>query len=71
MVALIWAGAALTLLGVGGLGLCVVKAMTLRAAGLGDEALRASLQKLVTLNLASLGTSALGLALVIMGIVLG
>ncbi|NJS40754.1 MAG: hypothetical protein HC783_19120 [Rhodobacteraceae bacterium] len=71
MQALIWTGAALTLAGIGGLGYCVVKAMQARKAGLDDAAMRAALQKVVTLNMAALGVSALGLMLVITGIALG
>jgi hypothetical protein len=67
---LIWIGAALTLLGVAGLGLCVIRTLQARRAGLDDDALRAALQKVVTLNLAALGLSALGLMMVIAGIML-
>lgn len=71
MHALIWIGAALTLIGVGGLGYCVVRAMRARKAGLDDAAMRAALQKVVVLNMAALGISALGLMLVVAGIALG
>ncbi len=71
MQALIWTGATLTLTGIAGLGYCVVKAMRARSAGLDDAAMRAALQKIVTLNMAALGVSALGLMLVITGIALG
>jgi hypothetical protein len=71
MQALIWTGAALTLAGIAGLGYCVLKALRARKSGLDDAAMRAALQKVVTLNLAALGVSALGLMLVIAGIVLG
>jgi hypothetical protein len=71
MQALIWTGAALTLAGIAGLGYCVLKALRARKSGLDDAAMRAALQKVVTLNLAALGVSALGLMLVIAGILLG
>ncbi|WP_103256993.1 hypothetical protein [Tabrizicola aquatica] len=71
MQALIWGGAALTLLGVAGLGYCVVRTLKARNAGLPDEVLRAELQRIVTINLGALGVSALGLMLVVLGIVLG
>lgn len=71
MQALIWAGAALTLAGVAGLAYCVVRALRARRAGLPDEAMRAELQRVVTINMAALGASALGLGLVVAGIVLG
>lgn len=71
MTALIWGGAGLTLLGVLGLGLCVARALKLRLPGLDEAAKRTALQGLVTLNLAALGLSALGLMLVVAGILLG
>ncbi|RVV99315.1 hypothetical protein EKE94_01050 [Mesobaculum littorinae] len=68
---LIWIGVVLTLLGIAGLGLCVVKGVSLRRAGLSDADLRARLQRLVALNLGALAVSALGLIAVITGILLG
>lgn len=70
MQALIWSGTILTLAGVAGLGYCIRRAVAARNAGLDDAALRAALQKVVTLNLAALGVSALGLVLVVAGILL-
>lgn len=67
---LIWIGTGLTLIGVAGLGYCIFRAIRARNSGLDDDALRAALQKVVTLNLAALGASALGLALVVAGIML-
>lgn len=71
MQALIWTGAALTLLGVLGLGYCVVRVLRARRAQLDDEAMRAELRRVVTFNLAAIGASALGLMLVVLGIMLG
>jgi hypothetical protein len=71
MQALIWTGAALTLLGVGGLGYCVLRTLKARRADLPDEALRAELQRVVVINLGALGVSVLGLMLVVLGIFLG
>lgn len=68
---LIWIGAALTVLGIAGLGWCVVKALAARRAGLDEPAMRAALQKVVILNMAALGVSALGLVTVVAGILLG
>ena len=68
---LIWIGTAFTLLGVAGLVYCIVLATQARRAGLPDDALRARLQRVVTLNLAALGISAIGLMLVVTGIMLG
>lgn len=71
MGALIWIGAAATLAGVGLLLWCVRRALALRKAGLPDADLRAGLQTVVTVNMAALGLSALGLGLVVAGILLG
>jgi hypothetical protein len=71
MQGLIWPGAVVALAGVGGLIWCIVMAMRARNAGLPDAELRARLQKVVLLNMAALGVSALGLMLVVAGILLG
>jgi hypothetical protein len=68
---LIWFGAALALLGVAGLIWCILLALRARRSGLGDEAMRAELQRVVVLNMAALGVSALGLICVVAGILLG
>jgi hypothetical protein len=70
MEVLIWIGAALTLAGIAGLTYCMLRVLKARRAGLDDAAMRAALQKVVTLNLAALGVSALGLAMVVAGIIL-
>ena len=71
MQALIWTGAALSLAGVAGLGYCILRATRARRAGLDDAAMRAELQRVVTINMGALGVSALGLMLVVAGILLG
>jgi hypothetical protein len=71
MQVLIWAGAALTLLGLVGLGYCILRASKAKRAGLDDTTMRAELQKVVAINLAAVGVSALGLAAVVAGILLG
>jgi hypothetical protein len=68
---LIWIGTALTLAGIGGLAYCLLRVLKARQAGLDDAAMRAELRKVVTLNLAALGVSALGLAMVVAGVILG
>lgn len=70
MQALIWIGAAMTLGGVAGLIYCVLRTLKARKAGLPEEAMRAELQRVVTINMAALGLSALGLGLVVAGILL-
>ncbi|MFN5997164.1 MAG: hypothetical protein ACK47C_00535 [Paracoccaceae bacterium] len=71
MQGLIWAGAALTMVGLAGLVYCILRAARAKRAGLDDAAMRAELQRVVTINLAAVGLSALGLAAVVAGILLG
>tara|TARA_R110002096_G_scaffold383566_4_gene577442 strand:- start:7145 stop:7360 length:216 start_codon:yes stop_codon:yes gene_type:complete len=68
---LIWSGAAVALAGVATLIWCVVLAIRARKSGLTDDAQRAALQKVVVLNMGALGISALGLIMVVVGILLG
>ena len=68
---LIWAGAALSLAGIAGLIWCIIAALAARRAGLDEAAMRLRLQRIVVMNMAALGVSALGLMLVVVGIVLG
>ena len=67
---LIWIGAAVSLGGVAGLLRCIQLALRARKSGLECTAMRARLQQIVTFNLAALGVSALGLMLVVTGIIL-
>ena len=67
---LIWSGAAISAAGLAGILWCIVAVARARRAGLDEPALRARLQKAVTLNLAALMVSMLGLMLVVLGIVL-
>jgi hypothetical protein len=71
MQALIWIGAAVTLAGLGGLLWCILSVIRARRAGLGDDALRARLQRIVVWNLGALFLSVIGLMLVVVGIVFG
>jgi hypothetical protein len=70
MQTLIWIGALLTLIGVAGLGWCIMVAVKARREGLDDEAMKARLQKVVAMNLAALAISSIGLMMVILGIFL-
>lgn len=67
---LIWTGAAVSLLGVVGLFYCIVSAARAKKAGLDDDAMRGRLKSLVVINMAALFVSALGLMLVVLGIML-
>ncbi len=71
MVGLIWAGVALTLVGVALLIYCIVAAMKAKKLGGSDEDVRARLQKVVALNMVALLVSAMGLGAVTIGIILG
>ncbi len=70
MAAVIWGGAILTLAGIAGLIFCVVLAMRAKREGLTGVAMEARLRRVVTLNLGALAISALGLMLVIVGVIL-
>ncbi|KAA9009714.1 cytochrome c-type biogenesis protein CcmH [Histidinibacterium aquaticum] len=68
---LIWIGAALSVLGICGIFLSIVKVSRARRAGLSDEELRKRLQGILPLNLGALFLSVIGLMAVIVGIALG
>lgn len=65
---LVWIGAALTLAGVAGLVWCIVLAMRAKRAGLPDDQMRATLQRVVILNMAALAVSGIGLMCVVFGV---
>ncbi len=70
MITMIIAGVVVTALGLSGLIYCIAKAFKARKSGLEGEALTAHLKGLVTVNLASFLLSAIGLMLVVVGILL-
>lgn len=67
---LIWIGAAISLLGLAGIIGCAMAVVRARRASLDDAAMRARLQRVVAWNLGSLLTSALGLIMVVVGVIL-
>lgn len=67
---LIWPGAVLTVAGLAGLVWAIVRVARARRAGLDDAALRAVLQRAVAINLGALAVSAIGLMLIIIGVML-
>ncbi|MGR3571220.1 hypothetical protein [Brevirhabdus sp.] len=67
---LVWLGTLVSLAGLAGLIACIVMAVRARKAGLPDAALRARLQRIVAWNMAALFLSAIGLMMVIVGILL-
>lgn len=67
---LIWIGSILSILGLIGLLWCIKTVIKAKRLANSDEELRTSLQKVVPLNMAALFLSAIGLMLVILGIML-
>lgn len=67
---LIWGGATVSMVGLAGLVWCIVTVWKARKAGQSDEALRATMQRVVPINTGALFLSVLGLMLVVLGIVL-
>ena len=67
---LIWFGSILSILGLIGLFWCIKTVLRAKKLATSDEDLRSSLQKVVPLNMAALFLSAIGLMLVILGIML-
>lgn len=67
---MIISGALVTIIGLSGLIYCILKALRAKNAGLEGEALSNQLKSLLPVNLISLFLSAIGLGLVIVGILL-
>jgi hypothetical protein len=67
---LIWIGSILSILGLIGLLWCIKTVIKAKKLADSDEELRTSLQKVVPLNMAALFLSAIGLMLVVLGIML-
>ena len=67
---LILIGSILSILGLVGLFWCIKTVLKAKKNATSDEQLRNSLQKIVPLNMAALFLSAIGLVLVILGIIL-
>ncbi|SHE61110.1 hypothetical protein SAMN05444273_10251 [Litoreibacter ascidiaceicola] len=63
-------GAVITMMGLLGLIWCIYKVARARKQGLSDEELRAVMQTTVGLNLGALLLSAVGLMMVVLGIIL-
>jgi hypothetical protein len=66
----ILAGVALSLAGLAGILGCIVAVWRAKRAGLDDATLRARLQRVVAWNLGALFLSAIGLALIAVGLLL-
>ncbi|OCX66555.1 hypothetical protein BFP70_04870 [Thioclava sp. SK-1] len=68
---LVWIGAGVSVIGLGGILWCILTVTGAKRAGLDDAALRAKMKSVVTVNLVALLVSVLGLMIVVLGIVLG
>ncbi|MBD3678662.1 MAG: hypothetical protein HUJ27_09695 [Rhodobacteraceae bacterium] len=68
---LIWIGAVLSLLGLAGIVWCILAVMKAKRAGLSDEEMRGRLSKVLPVNLGALFLSAIGLMMVVTGVILG
>lgn len=71
MEALVWIGAAISVIGLIGIVLSILKVNKARKEDLTDEELRTRIQKALPLNLGAFMLSALGLACVVLGVMLG
>lgn len=67
---LIWIGAVVTLLGLFGLIWCILSVRRAQKQGLDDAAMKARLQGVVAVNMGALFLSAIGLMMVVVGILL-
>ncbi|WP_151720443.1 hypothetical protein [Gemmobacter serpentinus] len=63
-------GAIVSLAGIAGLIWCVLMALNARKSAHDEDEMRVRLQRVVLLNMSALGVSALGLMIVVTGIVL-
>lgn len=68
---LIWPGAVVVFIGMIGLGYCIGAAAKARSENLDSTQMKARLQWLVALNMGALALSAIGLMMVVIGILLG
>ena len=70
MQGLIWSGAAVSVAGLAGLIWCIFKVAAAKRANLPDEEMRATIKRVVPINLGALFMSVSGLMMVIMGVFL-
>lgn len=67
---LIWLGAAVSVVGLGGLVACIVIAIKAKRSDQAEAEVRARLQRAVVLNMGALFLSVIGLMMVVIGVVL-
>ncbi len=70
MIWMVWTGALVTILGVIALTGCMYSAMRARNSDLPDDQMRKVLQRLVAWNMGALALSAVGLMMVVVGLML-
>ncbi|MBI6628633.1 hypothetical protein [Pontibaca salina] len=68
---MIWAGAAISLIGLAGLIWSIMRVVRARREQLSDDELRSILQTVLPLNIGALFLSVIGLMLVVVGVMLG
>ncbi|SEO15639.1 hypothetical protein SAMN04490248_10245 [Salinihabitans flavidus] len=68
---MIWLGAGISICGLAGLIVSILKVQKARRAKLSDDELRAAVQKVMPLNMGALFLSVIGLMIVILGIFIG
>ena len=68
---LIWIGALVSLVGIAGLIWCVLIALRAKREGLDENEMKSKLQRVVAINMGALFLSAIGLMMVVVGILLG
>lgn len=68
---LIWIGALVSLVGIAGLIWCVLIALRAKREGFDENEMKSRLQRVVAINMGALFLSAIGLMMVVVGILLG
>lgn len=63
-------GLVLTIVGLGGLGWCIAQGLKIRRAGLPPAEIHARLHRMIPVNVGSVGLAALGLAMLVAGLLL-
>ena len=70
MQALSLLGLVMSIAGLGGLGWCIAQGLKIRRAGLPPAEIHARLHRMIAINLGSVGLAALGLAVLVAGLLL-
>lgn len=68
---LIWGGSILTVLGLAALLWCILTVIKAKRAGQTDAVLRATMQRVMAVNMGALAVSVIGLMCVVLGVMLG